>query len=98
MQTSFYLECGIAVLQGLIVDGALAADKLRAHARGQQNRRADVILRQTDGDGDLLQVHADERTADVKTRVRADFLERHGVAESIVGGGCEGAAHEKPNK
>ena len=51
-----------------------------------------MALIQPHGDSHLLQVHADKGAADVQARVGLDLLQRHGVAEAVIGGGGEGAA------
>ena len=51
-----------------------------------------MVLLQADGNGHLLQMHADQRAADVKARVGLDLLQCHGMAEAVIGGGGKGAA------
>ena len=51
-----------------------------------------MIHAQTQRDGDLLQVHPDERPADVQPGVRTDVFDRDGIGEGVIGGRCEGAA------
>ena len=86
------VKYGVAIFQTFIIDGSLAADEFGADAGGQQNGLADVVLLQADGNGHLLQMHTDQRTADVKASVGTNLLQRHGMAEILIGGGGKGAA------
>ena len=91
-ETISIFKHGIAVFQALVIDGSLAADELGADTGGQHDGLTNVVLLETDGDGHLLQMHADQRAADVEARIGLDLLQRHGMAEAVIGGGGKGAA------
>ena len=71
---------------------ALAADKFRAGPRTNQRCLADRLERKPNRNGDLLQMHADQRSADVHPGLRADLLHRDRIVKILIRSRCKRAA------
>ena len=63
---------------------ALAADVFRPCSRREQDRAADPVNAQPYRHGYPFEVHTDQRSADIKSGVGFDLLQRDGVFERIV--------------
>ena len=68
------------------------ADEFGACSCRQKDGSADMIEGKTNGNGDLFEVHTDERTADIKSCVGADLLYRDGVFKMSISRGRKRAA------
>ena len=68
------------------------ADEFGAGSCREKDGVTDVIDGKTNGNGNLFEVHTDERAADIETCVCADLLNGNGIFEMCVCRGSEGTA------
>ena len=80
------------VLSLRAIDGAFAADVFGARSRAEDVRLSDLVDRKADRHGDVLQVHPDQRAADVQSRIRANLFDDDGIFRRAVGERRERAA------
>ena len=78
--------------QIVIISCADAADAFCTGARRKKDRLTNVFDGKTNGNGNLFEVHADERAANIKTRICFDLLHSHRTLEVCVSRGGKGAA------
>ena len=71
---------------------AFSANQFRSGPCAEQDCLADAVHGQTDRNRNVPQIHSDQRTADVHSRVRPQMLHRHGVGRTLPRCGCKRAA------